>query len=243
MSSGLSQHESFQWSVTTRLLSLEEIPSIALRIDIRATESCPEDLLSYQITTVPFQASLFDLLIPDQSVVSQQQMLGQPRHGGEPLYPFHLTFSSLPYALTKKVMAQSLPKKRSPAAMEGDVSQHAPELFKLLARRLQSNMQVCILTKKRLGLQAITWDGQKFAIQFTRAQTDGADDSDQAADESLHVSGAGRSSNLRVSSTNVSRYGSSNHRVGSASSVEVWRMEMRSTSESLLNCIRRQPET
>ena len=70
LSSGLSQHESFEWSVTTRLLSLEEIPSIALRIDIRATESCPEDLLSYQITTVPFQASLFDLLIPDQSVFS-----------------------------------------------------------------------------------------------------------------------------------------------------------------------------
>ena len=84
------------------------------------------------------------------------------------MYPFHLTFSSLPYALTKKVMAQQLPKKR-PTTLENDISQHAPELFKLLARRLQSNMQVSILTKKRLGLQGITWDGQKFAIQFTRA--------------------------------------------------------------------------
>jgi len=53
-SSGLSQHESVEWSVTTRLLSLDQMPQVALRLDMKATESCPEKLLAYQINTVPF---------------------------------------------------------------------------------------------------------------------------------------------------------------------------------------------
>jgi len=33
-------------------------------------------------------------------------------------------------------------------------------------------MRVCLLSKNRLGLQAVTWDGERFALQITRRQED-----------------------------------------------------------------------
>ena len=50
---GLSQKESVEWHVTTQLLSLDQLPTVSLRLELRATESCPEHLVSYQTCTTP----------------------------------------------------------------------------------------------------------------------------------------------------------------------------------------------
>ena len=41
-SDGLSQKQSVEWNVTTRLLSIDQIPEISLRLDMQVTESCPD---------------------------------------------------------------------------------------------------------------------------------------------------------------------------------------------------------
>lgn len=69
---------------------------------MRATESCPEHILSYQVSSVPFQVSLFDLLIPDRSVLKCDQV---DSVAFEPLYPFYFNFNSMPHVLTKKCLA------------------------------------------------------------------------------------------------------------------------------------------
>jgi len=158
--SGLSQRESFEWFVTTRLVSLDELPQISLRLDVKATESCPESLLAYQTSTVPYRVSLLDLLIPDLSSSSHDQIVTS---AVDPLYPFFFKFNSLPFALAKKCMAP-VAKLRSPA--------ETPELFRKLAKRLGSSMTVCLMSRRRLGLLAVTWQGERFAIQFVRIDDD-----------------------------------------------------------------------
>ena len=64
------------------------------------TESCPDHILSYQTTTLPFQTSLIDLFIPDRSVIPFQQISQQVDIS--PIYPFYFHFNALPFTLTKK---------------------------------------------------------------------------------------------------------------------------------------------
>lgn len=94
---------------------------------MRATESCPENILSYQVSSIPFQVSLFDLLIPDRSAVTYEQI---ESIAAEPLYPFHFSFNSLPYVLTKKCLAHYERKRNQSQLGEG------PEFFGLIAARL-----------------------------------------------------------------------------------------------------------
>ena len=78
----------------------------------------------------------------------------------DPLYPFHFSFNSLPYTLAKKVAAKVT--EYSPAGQ-------VPVAFKRLAERLSAKMKVCLMGEGRLGLLAVTSDGEKFGIQFVRS--------------------------------------------------------------------------
>ena len=39
-----------------------------LRLNLKATESCPENIVSYELKTLPYTVSLLDLIVPDQSI-------------------------------------------------------------------------------------------------------------------------------------------------------------------------------
>ena len=59
------------------------------------TESCPDDILSYQTTTLPFQTSLIDLFIPDRSVVAPCHSIQGSDSIADtpPIYPFFFHFN------------------------------------------------------------------------------------------------------------------------------------------------------
>ena len=67
-SSGLPTKECIEWTVTTALLNLDQVPKIMLRMNLKATESCPENIVSYEVKTIPFSVSLLNLIVPDLSV-------------------------------------------------------------------------------------------------------------------------------------------------------------------------------
>lgn len=114
---GLSQRESVEWCVTSELLQLDQLPKVSLRINIQASESCPENMLSYQTVTAPFQVNLIDLFIPDLSAVCHTAFESQI------LSPFAFALNSMPYALSKKC-----------------ISSGGHNLFDTLVKRLNCNL-------------------------------------------------------------------------------------------------------
>ena len=96
-SEALSNKECIEWNLTVALLSLDQVPKIMLRLSLQATESCPENILTYELKTIPFSVSLADLLIPDRSI-----SLDISDNSNKKLSSFHFLFNSLPYSLCKK---------------------------------------------------------------------------------------------------------------------------------------------
>ena len=94
---GLPTKESCDWSLTTALLTLDQVPKIVLKLTLQATESCPEHILSYEMKTIPFQVSLLDLLIPDLTLPTIS-FTGSTSSS----LNFSFIFNSLPLALVKK---------------------------------------------------------------------------------------------------------------------------------------------
>ena len=92
--------------------------------------------------------SLIDLFIPDRSALT----ISSENAIVEPLYPFYFNFNSLPHALTKKCLATQ-------------------SLFTKLAKRLKGSMTLSIMSLNRVGFQAVTWDGERIAIQLIRSDS------------------------------------------------------------------------
>ena len=99
----------------------------------------------------------------------------------DPIYPFYFSFNSMPHSLTKKCLANAVDSRTKLAASLG----HKPILFRKLADRLKGSMSLSLMTQNRVGFQAVTWDGERIALQFVRNETE----ANSATDLTLNMVG------------------------------------------------------
>ena len=86
----------------------------------------------------------------------------------------------MPHALTKKCLTNAVDSRTKLAESLG----HKPILFRKLADRLKGTMSLSLMTQSRVGFQAVTWDGERIALQFVRNETE----ANSAADLTLNMS-------------------------------------------------------
>ena len=79
-------------------------------------------------------------------------------------------------------------------------------------------------SENRIGFQAVTLDGERIALQFTRSEKMNAENADGY-----------EASTYNTNSSNALSKSRSNN----AANMEVLRMEIRSTSENLFECLKR----